>query len=112
MRIRFGWLAILGTVLLLATIKMAALSTQDDKPTITPVRVVHPPKLEDFLNENAEPPGLKVTEFLQREPHDGSPVSQETAAYISYDDRFLYVGFICKADPRTLRAHMVKREEI
>ncbi len=114
MRIRFGWLPIVGFLLLLATLKMAAKTGQDEneKPTITPVRANHVPKLEDYLNENAEPPGLKITEFLQREPHDGAPVSQETAAYISYDDRFIYVAFICKADPRTLRAHMVKREDI
>jgi hypothetical protein len=112
MRIRFGWLTIVGALLLFATLKMAAMSAQDEKPTIHPVRADHPPKLEDYLNPNAEPPGFKITEFLQREPHDGTPVSQETAAYISYDDRFLYVAFICKADPHTLRAHMVKREDI
>jgi hypothetical protein len=112
MRIRLGWLAIVGFVLLLATLKMAALSAQDDKPTITPARAEHPPKLEDYLNENAVPPGLKVTEFLQREPHDGSPVSEDTAAYISYDDRNLYVAFVCKSKPGSLRAHMVKREDI
>lgn len=112
MRIRFGWLAIVGLLLFLATLKMAALSAQDDKPTIQPVRAAHPPKLEDYLDENAEPTGFKVTEFLQREPHDGAPVSLDTAAYVSYDDRFLYVAFICKADPHKLRAHMVKREDI
>jgi hypothetical protein len=112
MRFRFGWLTIVGTLLLLATLKVAAMSAQGEKPTIRPVRAERPPKLEDYLNPIAERPGFKVTEFLQREPHDGAPVSQETAAYISYDDRFLYVAFICKADPHKLRAHMVKREDI
>jgi uncharacterized protein DUF5916 len=111
MRIRWGSPALIRLTLLLvlATLRMAA---QEEKQTIRPVRVDHIPKIEEFLGEAPQPPGLKITEFLQREPHDGAPASQDTAAYISYDDRFLYVGFICKADPRTLRAHMVKREEI
>jgi hypothetical protein len=112
MRIRFGWSAIFGLLLFLCALKMTAMTAQDDKPTIQPVRADRVPKLEDYLNRNAEPPGLKITEFLQREPHDGAPVSEETAAYISYDDRNLYVAFICKADPHKLRAHMVKREDI
>ena len=88
------------------------MAAQEEKQTIRPVRVDHAPKLEDYLGETAGPPGFKITDFRQREPHDGAPASQETAAYISYDDRNLYVAFICKANPHTLRAHMVKREDI
>ena len=112
MRIRMGWPALIGFALLLVLANLRMAAQDDEKQTIRPVRVDHVPKIDDFLGEAPEPPGLKITEFLQREPHDGAPASQGTAAYISYDDRNLYVGFICKADPHTLRAHMVKREEI
>src|SRR5690348_287581 len=110
MRIRFGWLTLLGIALLLATLRMAG--EEAEKQHISPLHVDHAPKLEDYLDENAILLGAKVTDFRQREPHDGAPASQETTAYISYDDRNLYIAFICKANPHTLRAHMVKREDI
>src|SRR5439155_1534703 len=56
--------------------------------------------------------GARVTEFRQREPGDGTPVSQETTAYVSYDDENLYVVFVCRDDPAKVRASIARREEI
>ena len=109
MRIRFGWSTLFCALVLLATLKLAA---QEKQSIRVPPIADHAPRLEDFVSGNPGAAGLKITDFLQREPHDGAPVSQETTAYISYDDRNLYVAFVCKADPRTLRAHMVKSEDI
>jgi hypothetical protein len=53
----------------------------------------------------------KVTRFLQREPHDGEPVSQPTEAYLGYDDKNLYVVFVCHDDPSKVRAHETRRED-
>jgi hypothetical protein len=75
-------------------------------------RVAQPPKLEDALNNSFHETGLRVTDFRQREPGDGTPVSQETTAYLSYDHQNLYVIFVCKDEPGQVRAHMAKREDI
>jgi len=75
-------------------------------------RVSRPPKLEDFVRGGTIETEARVAEFRQRSPGDGTPISQSTSAYLSYDDRNLYVVFVCKADPGTVRAHMAKRENI
>src|SRR5690348_1655101 len=52
-------------------------------------RLDHPPQLEDFLSmEPQSETALKmvaVTGFVQRDPHDGAPVSEPTTAYLGYD---------------------------
>jgi len=79
-------------------------------PTVTIPRATHPPKLDDYLNGTAQPFGLKITDFRQRDPGDGVPVSEPTTAYISYDDENFYVVFICKDEPGGPRGHLSKRE--
>lgn len=54
----------------------------------------------------------KVTGFTQRNPHDGEPVSESTEAYLGYDQKNLYVVFVCFDDPRQVRARMSRREDI
>ncbi|MDW8240508.1 MAG: DUF5916 domain-containing protein, partial [Acidobacteriota bacterium] len=53
-----------------------------------------------------------VSDFRQREPGDGIPVSLETTACLSYDRDHLYVVFICKDDPAKVRARLSRREAI
>jgi hypothetical protein len=85
-------------------------------PILTIPRLAHSPVLEDFLS--MKPEGdiaqqmAKVTGFLQRNPHDGEKVSEETAAYLGYDQKNLYVVFVCFDDPRQVRARMSRREDV
>lgn len=82
------------------------------RPTLMIPRVSRAPKLEDFLHGTPREEEARVTGFRQREPGDGTPVSQETSAYLSYDDKNLYVIFVCKDEPGKVRAHLAKREDI
>jgi hypothetical protein len=75
-------------------------------------RVDRPPRLEDFRAPEPPAGGLRVSDFRQREPGDGVPVSVPTTAYVSYDDANLYVVFVCQDDPARVRASLTKREEI
>ena len=54
----------------------------------------------------------KVTGFTQRNPHDGEAVTEPTDAYLGYDQKNLYVVFVCFDDPRQVRARMSRREDI
>ncbi|MFQ5778494.1 MAG: carbohydrate binding family 9 domain-containing protein, partial [Terriglobia bacterium] len=87
------------------------------QPNLIIPRVSRPPALEDFLtmkpNGKAEGQLAKVEGFLQREPSDGAPATQRTEAYIGYDDKNLYVVFVCfDQEPEKIRARMVPRENI
>ncbi len=84
-------------------------------PALTIPRLTRAPALEDFLE--MKPVGeialqmAKVTGFVQRNPHDGEKVSEETAAYLGYDQKNLYVVFVCFDDPKKVRARMSRRED-
>ncbi len=76
------------------------------------LRVSQPPRLAEFVENSSAHSAASVSDFRQRTPRDGAPVSQPTAAYLSYDDKNLYVVFVCKDDPALVRARMAKREDI
>jgi hypothetical protein len=85
-------------------------------PALTIPRLSRAPALEDFLN--MKPQGetamrmAKATGFVQRNPHDGEKVSEETEAYLGYDQKNLYLVFVCFDDPKKVRARMSRREDI
>jgi hypothetical protein len=89
-----------------------SVETDRDSNLVIP-RLPHGPALEDFLAMKPEgdvaPQMAKVTRFLQREPHDGEPVSRPTEAYLGYDDKNLYAVFVCHDDPAKVRAHEARR---
>lgn len=106
-----------------ATAETPAATTPDTVFQIP--RVTGPPNLETLLHnghgsngENGSSAvvrsamGLAVTDFRQREPGDGTPVSRPTTAYLSYDDANLYVVFVCSDDPAKVRANIARRESI
>src|SRR5260370_33997771 len=73
-------------------------------------RVHRAPKLEDFLETHPREAELTVTDFRQTIPGDGTPATESTTAYLSYDDKNLYVAFVCRDEPGEVRAHLSKRE--
>jgi Domain of unknown function (DUF5916) len=75
-------------------------------------RVTHAPKLEDFLENHPRERELAVTNFRQNIPGDGTPATEATTAYLSYDDKNLYVVFVCHDVPGQVRAHLSKREDL
>lgn len=75
-------------------------------------RTSRQPRLEDFLGQSPPQGQGVITDFRQRSPGDGTPASLKTTAYLSYDDKQLYVVFVCQDDPRRVRARMSKREDI
>ena len=83
---------------------------------LTIPRLSRAPSLEQFLDmrPDGEPAAqmAKVTGFVQRDPHDGQPASQPTEAYLGYDEKNLYVVFVCFDEPGKVRARLSRREDI
>jgi hypothetical protein len=99
-----GWLTL--------TLGLAAVTgAAKDVPSVRIPRVTRPPTLEDFQSGTPREAEAVVTDFRQQRPGNGTPVSQPTTAYLSYDDRNLYVGFVCQDDPKRVRATLTKRED-
>jgi len=61
----------------------------------------------------ADDPGdSAITEFRQREPGDGEPCSEPTAAWVTRDDDHLYVRFECSDSSGAVRAHLSRRDDL
>lgn len=79
--------------------------------------VDRPPELDDFASMD---PGssvrdrlLRISDFLQRTPADGSPSSQRTDVFLGFDDRNLYAVFLAfDSDPQSVRANLAPRENV
>ena len=75
------------------------------------------PKLADFLD--AAPKSsvvrrmLRISDFVERYPDDGSPTTEPTVAYLGYTHEDLYVAFVCKDDDMAgVRAHLLQRDSL
>jgi hypothetical protein len=75
-------------------------------------RVSQPPKLEDFLENKPREAELTVEDFRQFVPGDGTPATEKTTVYLSYDDKNLYAVFVCHEASGQVRAHLSKREDV
>ena len=73
------------------------------------------PMLKDFLPDsptsNVVRRMLRITNFVERSPDDGSPATEPTVAYLGYTHEDMYVAFVCKDDDtRAIRAHLLQRD--
>lgn len=102
-----------GLILLVLLVGVAVTGfAQQEHPRLHLSRVSSPPRLEDYAQGARNAGEVCVSDFRQREPGDGTPVSLETTACLSYDRDHLYVVFICKDDPTKVRARLSRREAI
>ncbi len=106
----------LGAALLLLLSALMNVCLVHAEPQPEPLRiprVQRAPKLSDFITGTPREAEAVITVFKQFDPHDGEPVSQPTAAYLSYDSKNLYIGWICKEDdPSLIRARVAPRKQI
>ena len=91
---------------ILALVWPAVAGAQALPPTrVTIPKVLVAPTLDDYLPGGAMP-GLKVTDFRQREPKDLETPTQPTAGYLSYDASNVYVAFVCTQPRGDIRARI------
>ena len=80
-------------------------------------RLDESPKLSDFLasplGSNAARKMLRISNFIQRYPDDGSRASDVTNAYLGYTHEDLFVVFVCKDNsPKLVRSHLLARDNL
>jgi hypothetical protein len=102
---------IVTVVTSLTAIGLLAGADAHAQPAIVIPHVSRAPTLQDFLDHRPREAEAVVREFVQREPGDGTAVSQTTTAYLSYDREHLYAVFVCE-DARGARTQLARREAI
>ena len=79
--------------------------------TVRPRRTTTPPTVDGLLDDAVWSNAARITEFVQRQPIDGAPASEDTDVFVAYDDTHLYLGFHAKYEnPEILRANRVDRD--
>jgi hypothetical protein len=75
------------------------------------------PRIEQFVTlqpgEPLDTRMARVTDFIQREPVDGDPISQQTDVYLGYDDDSFYAVFVAfDTNPAAVRANLSRRDQV
>ena len=82
------------------------------RPTLRPTRADVRPDIDGRLDDLVWRNAVRVTEFVQQQPLDGAPPTEDTEAWISYDSQNLYLAFHAHyADPGIMRANRVDRDQ-
>lgn len=69
-------------------------------------------KIDGELNDSGWRGAGKADNFAEHKPGDQTKPPVNTEAFITYDDKNLYVAFICYDDPKTIRATYCDRDAV
>ena len=82
------------------------------RPTVQPVRASVRPEIDGRLDDVVWQNALRLTEFVQQNPVEGAPATEETDVWISYDDQNLYIAVYAHyKDPSIMRVNRVDRDQ-
>jgi hypothetical protein len=65
------------------------------RPLTEAVRAASAIRVDGRLDEAAWRDAVPITDFVQSQPHEGHPATEQTVVRVLYDDRRLYVGALC-----------------
>jgi len=69
-----------------------------------------PPIIDGIISEEIWMKADPVTEFIQREPLNGQPATEETEVYVGFDQHNLYIAFRCYGNPENVIAKELARD--
>lgn len=70
------------------------------------------PQIDGALDDPVWQQAPVFTGFVQREPEEGQPASEQTTVQVAYDDEMLYVGVMAyDSDPEGIVSRLVRRDQ-
>ncbi|HJW92379.1 MAG TPA: DUF5916 domain-containing protein [Thermoanaerobaculia bacterium] len=98
-------------VALLAVRLFAA--TPPPPPPLTVHRAAGPISVDGDLSDAGWKDAAKIDQFYETSPGDNTPPKVQTTAWITYDDRYFYIGVRCDdPHPEKIRAPYVERDNV
>ncbi|MBI1805200.1 MAG: carbohydrate binding family 9 domain-containing protein [Ignavibacteriae bacterium] len=79
----------------LFSLQLSYSAEQADSAVAVAVKVGKPPSLGGILTDETWNKAAPITNFIQRELHEGMPATERTEVRIVYDDNAIYVGVWC-----------------
>ena len=81
------------------------------RPRVSAIRASVPPRVDGRLDDAIWQDATRITEFVQQQPRDGAPASEQTEVYVAYDSSNLYIGVYAHySDPAHIRANRSDRD--
>ena len=81
------------------------------RPRVSAIRASVPPRVDGRLDDAIWQDATRITEFVQQQPRDGAPASEQTEVYVAYDSSNLYIGVYAHySDPSHIRANRSDRD--
>ena len=80
--------------------------------TVRPAPTDTPPLVDGRLDDAVWRNAARITDFVQMEPLDGVPATEDTEVYLAYDSSNIYLGFYAHyLDPAMMRANRIDRDQ-
>ena len=87
-------------------------TAQERSKTLTITRIDKPPKIDGNLDDPCWSNIQPVSGFVQYNPVNGAPASEETYVWAAYDDKYIYFAFLMKdSQPEKIWAELTPRNE-
>ena len=104
---------LLFLAVVIAIILDGACFAGDSPRTVQAVRVNVPPTLDGFLSDPVWKMAQPATDFIQRDPDEGAPASEQTEVRILFDDEALYFGaMLYDSEPDQIVARLSRRDNV
>lgn len=86
-------------------------ATPIPRPVASAVQVIEAPNIDGLLDDGAWQTASPVTDFVQAEPYEGQPASENTEVRILFDDEAIYIGVVCHdSDPSQIVTTDTRRD--
>ncbi|MDP6582264.1 MAG: FlgO family outer membrane protein, partial [Vicinamibacterales bacterium] len=81
------------------------------RPSVSATRTSSPPRVDGRLDDAVWQEATRITEFVQQQPLDGAPATEETEVFVANDANNLYFGIYAHySDPVLIRANLSDRD--
>ncbi len=111
--------------LILCSITLMLLLSMTDSPCAEEAEGIHPqrtitavrinpetPRIDGILDDEVWQHAPVSSDFLQKDPDEGKPATEETTVQIVYDDEALYIGIMCyDSEPDKVIARLTRRDQ-
>jgi hypothetical protein len=117
MRLRLSVCLLLAVMIVTASSATSAYTTRVETQIIPELKAYrinpHPPTIDGMLDDSvwSSPNIQRGRMTIQRNPTEGTPVSESTLVAIAYDDQALYAAFWCfDSEPEKIDRQLVRRD--
>lgn len=99
-------------LMVILVVQVLALPAQDRSKVLEIKRTDRPPRIDGLLDDDCWQNLQPVSGFIQYNPVNGAPASEETYVWAAYDDRYIYFAFLMKdSHPDRIWAELTPRNE-